>query len=295
MKILTKKRIFYVLKIILTITILFFIFQKIPLKETFTNFLKIKIPVFLILLVSATIKLFIQYNNWRRYLMTNPAYVPIKNEVIKSFFIGEALRFLLPGGHAVFGKIFFVNQKKKSTMTSVVLERLFKTWTILLFASFSSLFFFDQYLLVWRLTIFLFFVISPLLFYFLIRFIHIDFFQNLSKEYLKIIPFISLNQIIYVCLTMIQYFFIINSFFQISFFSIIIAVPLILFANIIPITYAGLGLREFFAINILSHFSISSDIAVATSLLIFIFNSIIPAFIGLYFFTQFKKNRKLVE
>ena len=69
-------------------------------------------------------------------------------------------------------------------------------------------------------------------------------------------------------------------------------IPLILFSNLIPITYAGLGLREKFAIEVLSKYGISSEIAITASLTVFIFNVLIPAVVGLYYIIRSKRKVK---
>ena len=60
-------------------------------------------------------------------------------------------------------------------------------------------------------------------------------------------------------------------------------------ANIIPITYSGLGLRETFAINILAKADAVPEVAVTSSLTIFFFNLVLPALLGLYFILNSRK------
>jgi hypothetical protein len=72
----------------------------------------------------------------------------------------------------------------------------------------------------------------------------------------------------------------------------VVSIPLILFSNLIPITYAGLGLREKFAIEVLAKYDISSETAITVSLTVFIFNVLLPALIGLFYIVKSKKKEK---
>ena len=96
-------------------------------------------------------------------------------------------------------------------------------------------------------------------------------------------------QITYMFLTIFQYFILVNAFLRFHIFSAIVSVPLILSSNLIPITYEGLGLREKFAIEVFSKYTISAEIAVTVTLTIFLFNSILPAIVGLVLFLRKKK------
>ncbi|MDD3051924.1 MAG: lysylphosphatidylglycerol synthase domain-containing protein, partial [Candidatus Cloacimonetes bacterium] len=109
------------------------------------------------------------------------------------------------------------------------------------------------------------------------------------KQYIRSIPKVAMFQFIFISLTVFQYYVLIEQYFHISIGKLFIGVPLILSSNTIPITYSGLGLRETFAISVLSKFDIDPLIAVTASLTIFFFNSVIPALIGLYLLINKKK------
>ena len=285
---LVKNKIIYFVKIIITITILFFIFRKIDFTQLINTFKNISITTVIFILLIAVIKIFIEYKNWGHYLKINPDYNPQNSEIFRSLMIGHALRFLIPGGHAVVGKMYFVNNRKMLTFMSVGVEKFFQIWINLLYASFAAIFYFRHTQLFWMIFLFILILSLPLLIY-LIKHLHKK--QSVEiyfTKYLKIVPRICSMQGIYMALTIFQYFLLLNNFLRFHFFSSIISIPLILFANVIPITYAGLGLREKFAMEVLSKYHISSEIAITVSLTIFILNSVLPALLGLYFII--KKN-----
>lgn len=286
---LVKNKLIYFLKIIITITILFFIFRKIDFYQLINTFKNIGITTVILILLIAVIKIFIEYKNWGHYLKINPDYIPQNSEIFRSLMIGHALRFLIPGGHGVVGKMYFVNNRKMLTFMSVGVEKFFQIWINLLYASFAAIFYFRHTQLFWMICLFILILSLPLLIY-LIKHLHKK--QSVEiyfKKYLKIVPRICSMQGIYMALTIFQYFLLLNNFLRFHIFSAIISIPLILFANVIPITYAGLGLREQFAMEVLSKYHISSEIAITASLTIFILNSVLPALLGLYFIIRKSK------
>ncbi len=289
---LIKNRYFYFIKIIITSIILYFIFRKINFHQLYISFIELKLSSILLILFTAGIKIFIEYLNWGSYLKLNPDYKPKKMEIFRSHMIGHALRFLIPGGHAVVGKMFYVNNEKKLSFMSVGVEKFFQIWINLLFAGFAAIFYFRSKFILPTILAFIFIIFLPFIIYLLK---HFDKKKNLAiyfKQYWKIIPRIFAMQIVYMFLTIFQYFILLNNFLSFHIFSAIVSVPLILFSNLIPITYAGLGLREQFAIEILSKYNISSETAITISLTVFIFNVLLPSLIGLYFIISSKRKVK---
>ena len=284
-----KRRILFFIKIVITAIILYFILRKINFYLLIQNFSSIGFSTVILLILTTCIKLYTQYFNWGKLLKLNPDYKPQRAEIIKSYFIGDALRFLIPGGYGTFGKIYFVNNLKKATAFSIGIEKFFQIWINLFFASFASIFYFRNINIFLKLIIFILILLMPFLLYFFSKTIMKNKIKIFSKYYLKTTPQIIVMQIIHNFITFFQYFIILKSFVTISFLMVCIAVSLILVANIIPITYAGLGLRETFAIQVLSKFNISPEIAVAASLIIFFINLVLPAFAGLIFIIQSKK------
>ena len=289
---LIKNRYFYFVKIIITSIILYFIFRKINFQQLYLSFKELKLSSIFLILFTAGIKIFIEYLNWGSYLKINPKYKPKNSEIFRSHMIGHALRFLIPGGHAVVGKMFYVNNEKKLSFMSVGVEKFFQIWINLLSAGFAAIFYFRSKFILPTILAFIFIIFLPFIIYLLK---HLDRKQNLAiyfKQYWKIIPRIFIMQIVYMFLTIFQYFILLNNFVSFHIFSAIVSVPLILFSNLIPITYAGLGLREKFAIEILSKYNISSETAITISLTVFIFNVLFPALIGLYFIISSKRKIK---
>lgn len=287
-----KNRYFYFIKIIITFLILYFIFRKINFHQLYLSFIDLKLSYIFIIVFTAGIKIFIEYVNWGHFLKINPAYIQKKSEIFSSHMIGHALRFLIPGGHAVIGKMYYVQNEKKLSFMSIGVEKFFQIWMNLLFASFAAIFYFRKQFVLPTVISFIFILFLPFIIYLLK---HLDRKKNLAiyfKQYWKIIPRICVMQIVYMFLTIFQYFILLNNFVSFHFFSAVASIPLILFSNLIPITYAGLGLREKFAIEVLAKYNISSETAITVSLTVFIFNVLLPALIGLFYIIRSKKKEK---
>ncbi len=320
MRAIIKSKLSFFVKILLTSVILYLIFRKIDFSYLLSSVFRLDIATISLLLISSLMKFYTQYRNWEIYLRLDSSYRPQKNEILKSQLIGSALRFLIPGGYASLGKILYINNKKRYTAFSVGAERIIQTWTAIWAGTFAAYFFFTEIAITIRVVSLVFITLLPFTIYLTVSFQKINrlFLQSIFKfsvlinkfkknpkpldESLKehwnqllknlftIFPTLFSFQIIFVFLTVCQYFFIVSRFSQTSFFDLLISVPLILIANVIPITYAGLGLRETFSIHLLQNFNVLPEIAVTASLLIFFLNSVIPALIGSYFLIRIRKS-----
>ena len=281
-----QKKLIFVIKILITIIIIFFISKKVDFLQLIRDFQHISLLTVLIIFSTTLIKLFIQFNNWGKYLHINPDYQPQKNEVLKSYFIGMALHFVLPAGLGFFGKVYFVNNRKSATAASVGVERIFVTWKNLFFASFAAIFYFSTFNLI-VLLILIFF--SPFLLYFFSFVINKENLKKFFNNYLKIVPRIIIMQIIFTFISFFQYFIILRNFTKISFFEVMISVPLVHISHILPVSFSGFGIREIFAIEVFSRFNINPEAAVTTTLMIFFMNSVLPAFVGAYLLLRANK------
>ena len=283
-----KKKFLFFFKILISIIILFFLLKKIDFIQIISIFKQIKFGIIIFLFFTAILKLLIEIINWKMFLQINPQYRSKIGEIIKSHFIGHSLRFLVPGGHGIIGKIYFVENKKKDTFLSLSIEKFFQIWLIIVFAAFASIFYFKGINLYLKFFFLLLIFSIPFLLILLKKIRLLKNFKSYISKYRSRIPLIISLQFFYMLITVLQYFMILSLFSEITFFKTLISIPLVLFANIIPITYAGLGLRETFAIKVLANYQIQSEIAIAASLIVFLFNSVLPALVGLYFIVRKK-------
>ncbi len=276
-----RKNLFFLLKIIVSVVLLYLVFRRIDFKELITVVSEYKLSVVLILILTSSVKLYSQYYNWKCLLRVDNSYVKNKYEAFKTHLIGLSLRFLIPGTQAAFGKVFFLNHSKKRSAILIFFELFFLTWKTLIFALFASFYFFPQIHFAVKLSAFVLCALAPFILYLIIRlkFLKID---DMAINFLRIIPNITISHMIFVLLTFIQYYVILNQFAEISFWNVFLSVSLIMASNTIPVSYSGLGFREVFAVYFFKHLSISPEISVTAALTIFFFNAFLPAIPGLY-------------
>jgi uncharacterized membrane protein YbhN (UPF0104 family) len=282
-----KRRIGFVLKIVISSVILVFIYSKIDMKMFWGNITQLSLFTISILLITSILKHITQGVNWYYALSINPKYKPTTYDIIKSYLIGISLGFVLPGGYATYGKMYFIENSKKATFFSVLIEKFFQTWGNLFYASIATVFYFTKMAISLRLLIAFVVTFSPLVLLLIVYLIpkyrvHIPILK-------KIFPKIIISQMIYIPLTVVQYWLILKSFTDITFIQSCISTTLILSSNVIPITFSGLGLREYFAIKVLAQYGITNTSAVTAALIIFFINSVLPALIGVVYIVRHKK------
>lgn len=284
-----KKRISFILKILVSLVILTFIYSKVDFPAFWDNITQLSLFTIFILLITSILKHITQGLNWYYALSINPKYKPSSYEIFKSYLIGISLGFVLPGGHATYGKMYFIENSKKATFVSVLIEKFFQTWGNLFYASIAAIFYFTNIALLLRLSIAFIITFSPLVLllitYLIPKYrVHIPVLK-------KVFPKIVLSQMIYIPLTVIQYWIILISFTNITFIQSCISTPLILSSNVIPITFSGLGLREYFSVKVLSQYGTNTTSAVSVALIIFFINIFIPALVGVGYIMQHKRKK----
>ena len=278
-----KKNIRWILQIVASIIILYFILRKIHFADIVKNFSLIPPSLVIYLVFLMIVKLVFQIFNWYHFLKLNKKYQVNIVEVIKTMFIGNALKFALPGGYATFGKVFFLNNEKKDSFLSVVFEKFILTWVNLFSMLIGLYYYFDKFSRVYGLLILGIFFSIPFLVPFLKKLTskkkHLSYFDQYQNK----ISITIVLQIIQKLITIYQYYLLLNIFGKISFLKNMMASFIVLGSNIIPITISGLGLRESFAMNIYPKYGISAEMAVSVSLIIFFINNVIAALPGLFF------------
>lgn len=285
------KRLFFLFKILISFLILYAIFKHINIPRML-QYLRMVSPLTLTgILLLAVLKWVIQCYNWGKFLALNPQYEIRTGEVVRSFLIGEALRFLVPGGYATYGKMFYVNNRKSATIISVSMEKFFIIWTSLLFAALAGIFYFTSLALYIRIVVFFIIMSMPGWVYLIPRLFPGKSLYPYSRKYNEHALVIISAQIIFMIITLVQYYLIITSVQSFRFLDTFISVPLILIANIIPITYSGLGLREHFAVLIFTRYNMVPEAAIVCSMLIFLVNNVITGIMGVVLLLRSRNHR----
>ena len=274
-----------VLKIGFSFVILYFLFSSIDITHLTEYLSNAGMKIVLLVFVSGIGLLFMEY--LRFYISLKPVIDNTqKTPLWRVFFSGYALRFVIPGGHGELGKMVFVSGRYSHRLLAYLLDK----------GSLAIVVLAGGLMGIWRLypglRIYYFgiLVILPLFYitarYFLRK-------KKISLSDIGGYPFrrvlftnIPLS-IAHVLIMSFQYWLVLKAE-QIPFIAIFTTVNIVLFAIMIPVSFAGLGVREWTTLQLLRHHAISKESAILAPLLVFLCNVFVPALIGVGFILVFK-------
>ncbi len=203
-------------------------------------------------------------------------------QLFKAFFIGYAFRFLLPGGQGEVGKMLYIEGRKSHRLAAYVLEKVSQIYVLLLFFGLAIAHLFpDYWLLGWGIT-----GILAIAVIFWNRLIQSRFIRPYAPERFGSRKFFLLESAlgaINLLLIILEYEVFIRDF-SVGFFDVSSIVVVVLTIILIPISFAGLGLRETAASHLFHQFGVPLDIGIGVPLIIFTFNVVTPAIIGVVTF-----------
>lgn len=280
---------FYLVKLGLSLLILWLIFRKVDLAEVITELSRVPVPVVLLVFAITLMRQYLQYQNWRHALRLNPWFSAEEKQISRSYLIGIPLRFLLPGGHGSFAKVFFIdNSSKTASIAAVASEKLAQTWAILLFAAGSAFWIFPQWNLALKLLALIVIALLPLILGAIVKW-HRDL-AVLSGGYRTNIPRMLVIQVAAVLLTMLQYYLLLNTMSAISFGETTLRMSIVQFSDTIPVTISGLGLRESFAMHFLETAGYAGGKAITATLALFFIQDVLTCIPGLGLLLMRKKD-----
>ncbi|MBM4403823.1 MAG: flippase-like domain-containing protein [Candidatus Cloacimonetes bacterium] len=273
------KVLMFLVKVAVSLVILILIFRRIDGRGVFATMLSTPIGILAVLIGLGGVKHGLHYLNWRYVLEFNPGYQVKGNEALISYLIGAALRFLIPGGHATYGKMFYLsNVSIRGSVMSVTFEKMFQTWTIWMMAGSAALTGLDL-LPWWSVAVFcLLCAVFPLAMYYGLGISGKT--ALIKPAYARRVPLIISWQTLSLGIVFIQYWLLLNRFYPVSYLETGKVFSLVHFAHTIPISISGLGLRESFAIWLLRDSAFTATLVVSVTLTVFVVNEILPALIG---------------
>lgn len=311
-----RTRIIWLIKILVGLGLIFFLYQKINQRnEVFSALRKGELQNVLLCLLLFFPNFYIQFLKWRMVLRSR--FSDIKDrEVIQSLFFGATLGFVTPGNLGELTRALSIKDHDRVVITG--LNIIDKFSGIIVFSTMGlvsiSYIFFTKYLwpdftrvaliMVSLSGVFILWVLALNPKWVKFNILRINWKNSLrslienicssldgisTKYAIKILVYAFFWFLIIVS----QYHILILAFEDCSFFYSLIAVGATLFTKILlPISFADLGIREGAAIFYYSLFGISHLTAFNAALLIFIINFIFPALIGSYFVFKLRWNNK---
>ncbi|HOY83975.1 MAG: flippase-like domain-containing protein [Candidatus Cloacimonetes bacterium] len=290
----TRKKIWrilsFALKLLVTALILLGLFKEMEFVKVWQNLINQPPWLILAILGLAVLRHWGQYLAWQYSLQVNPLYTLKRKEVFESYMIGQALRFAVPGSWGILGKVAFVsNSSKGASVISCFLERIYVTWSIFVFASLALLYL-PQGIPGWiRWSLFAWLITLPVWLYFLLYLNRR--WNHLRPNYIRYAPRLTLLMVATTLLNLFQYWLMLHLTQAVSFWDVVKRMSLSHLSYSIPITVAGLGLKESFAISLLSKIGLQAESIASTTLAIFIINDVVPALIGAGIFLKVREPR----
>lgn len=269
----------FVFKLLLTAFILWQIFRKMDMGVLWKTLFGQPIWLLLAIFGLSLLRHLGQYLTWQYSLQLSPLYKPVYREIFNSYMIGQTLRFVVPGSWGVVGKTAFVsNSSRTATFLSYFVERSFVSWAMLFFASFSLFYIplgFAKWL-IWLLFIIL--LAIPFGGWFILganrRW------KRMQPNYLRLGPRILFLQLAVTLFNYLQYWILICQFKITNFWETVTRMSLAHISLSIPVTFAGLGLKEVFAQNLFAKIGYPNEVIVSSTLIVFFLHDVVAALIG---------------
>jgi len=283
-----KNLIINLFKILVTILIFYVIFTHIsigPLIKALFNSNLGALGIALILGLSFT---FFKILKWHILVKDTALQESFQNS-IDSYFIGMSLGIVTPGRVGELARISNLSKDKRLAGAGLVLwDKIFDVWIVLLLSLWGILYFLGLPLAVIigiLLIVLLIIILNP-------NWLSVIFKLPIIRNYPQFMDGLRVLKrktiILNICLTLLSYsivlaevYFLSRAFQSFDVLSVIIAYPLVMLANLIPITIGGLGVREGVAVILLGRFGLSQEAAFNSAFLLFLINTALPAVFGI--------------
>lgn len=276
-------------KLLVTLYILYFISKKIPGDTIIASFVDTRLRylgmAFLLGLTFTLIKIF----KWHLLMRDLIPEFPFSSSV-DGYLSGMSLGIITPGRIGEIGRIATIPEEKRISGIGLVLwDKLFDLFIVALLSIWGIWYFINPVIgivvgLLLIVCIFIFF--NP-------RYLGVLLRLPIIKKYPQLLQGLDVlkKNTIFTVLTLTFFSYIIVIFealFLIKAFNfslgwgIFITYPLVMLANLVPITIGGLGVREGVAILLLSKFGLPNVVAFNSAFLIFLINTVFPGICGLF-------------
>lgn len=281
------------IRLIITLTLIFFLFMKIDIHKLLRSIDEINILLFLLASLMYLFSSFLSALRWKLFLPENPSLK--KGKIFSLYMIGCFFNIFLPGimgGDVV--KIVLLKKLLglKESISSVIIERYVGFLALLLLGFIFFLIFFKKMPDNWILYSIPAGFIS-LIFATTLPFLtnKLSFLQNVreyvkgfeKKIYFKAFVYSLLVQII---VMMSVYFIFISLNAPVKFYEVVIFLPIIILLSTLPISLSGLGVREWGFVVFFGN-SVGNEKAIAVSLIWF-FSVALASIFGGFEYLRFK-------
>ena len=283
---------FLILRILLTLIILVLVFMRVDIDRIGEAFQSIRVTPFMFAVLLVPVNLLMQMYRWYFILKTADAYTSPK-DAFKSILVGLTFGLITPGRIGEVGRSLYIPSSNAIEIVGlVILEKIFSFFTVLITSALGIIVWGHEIagVIVFVCVLFVAFQLNA------IRSIlsRISFLLPSGKKVAELwsrwsyfdrkkIVSLFVISICFFLIVYIQFYILVSSFQGIEVTPALISIPLIIAINSIPITVAGLGLREGASVFFFSKFGVAEAAALNGALLLFAIDLLIPGLIGLPF------------
>lgn len=285
-----QKRLLFVAKYLIGLILLGWVLYRVDRRQMLQTLLELKGVSVLAVIFLSTFNIGIQFVRWR-YLVSSHSVHFESRDLLPSFFAGFAFRLMLPGGHAEITKVFLLPGRKSGKVVAFTVEKFFQTYIKLLLVLLVFPLFYPDY----RWWLWLLAAVVLLAYFFLPALWGQQFMQRFREKemhYPRIFLLTFCYSLAVYLFMLLQYYILLNDAHTIGWWDTAKSVTMIWGAALLPISVSGLGVRENLAVYFLSAYAIPPSTAVGVALLLFGFNMLLPALIGVVFIVRRRRELK---
>jgi len=279
-----------ILPLVVTVLLVSFLIKKIGIEKLASIPSQIN-PTFLILAALLDIPfVLLKSYKWHRIALVSFPEMKYK-DAVSSFLIGLGASLFTPLRLGELARAAAFKRRKTEALALAFVDKLIDVTGLGLLAAITL------FWLNWNLGIAVFSALTVLIAFLCIYIYstksskvigHLPFFSYLLKvkeAIIRLRPSLILSfiflSIVSFFIIMLQFYVIMKEFAKISFISVVIGLPIIIAGSMLPVSIAGLGVREMIAEVVMGRFFITEEKAVAASFLLFLVNGLMPGLVGI--------------
>lgn len=248
--------------------------------------------------------IFLKMCKWQ-YITTKVGYKTHFLHIFRSYLAGMSLGFITPGRIGEIGRAFFVEGGSRAPLAVMVIyDRLFEVLAVILLSFYGLFLLFGLNVIVptcMGYLVILYLAMRPRVVTRLMERIPVG--MDLVFKWKRLVEgmellnlrhtgiFFGMNILVFL-LGFFQLYLLLFSFGYGGGTKVTPFFPIILLANVFPITISGIGIREMASAVILSRHGVAKEIAINASLFWFLIDVALPALLGMYFIFQYKICRR---
>jgi uncharacterized membrane protein YbhN (UPF0104 family) len=299
-----RKSYFFFARLLLTLGMLAIIVLRVDLRSIGSAFQSMNGRTVLFAVALLPANLLLQMYRWH-FILKTANISATTSDVAKSILVGLTFGLITPGRIGEVGRALYIRYPGTISIAGLILlEKVFSLFTVLITSAVSLILWGNEIagILLMASTLFVVLhlslirsILSRLSFLLPHGHTVAELWTRWSAFDRKKIGCLLIISLLFFGIIYTQLYTLVSSFQRIEIVPALISIPLIIAVNSIPITIAGLGLREGAAVFFFSRFGVAEASALNGALLLFALDLLIPGLIGLGFIPKGRKRGRVSD